>query len=161
MSKSIILYYSFEGSTKKVAKFLAKELDLPIERIKPVKDLKTKGFGKYIIGGGQVIMNKKPKLMPIEANLDDYDTVFIGSPIWAGSFVPAIKSLLESGELIGKKVAFFYCHDGGPGKAEAKIQDAVSIHNRPISTYELHRVKDGFKPLKKGVLEWAKGVQRF
>jgi flavodoxin len=46
MSKPIILFYSFEGNTKKVAEFLSKELNLPCEQIKPVKDLKSKGFSK-------------------------------------------------------------------------------------------------------------------
>lgn len=160
MSKSIILFYSFEGNTKKVAKFLSQELNLPIEQIKPVKDLKSKGFSKYPLGGGQVIMKKKPELMPIKANLDEYDTVFIGSPIWAGSFTPGIRTLLENGELRGKRVAFFYCYDGKPGKAEEKIKEGVSTYNELISAYGLMRVKDGFENLKEGAVDWAKGIDR-
>ena len=158
MSKSIILYYSFEGNTKKVAEFLSKQLNLPCKEIKPVKDLKSKGFSKYLWGGQQVIMNKKPELMPLKANLDDYDTVFIGSPIWAGSFAPGIKTLLEDGMLKGKKIAFFYCHDGGPGKAEDKIIKAVEVNNKLISSYGLARVKDNYEGLKAGVLSWGKKI---
>jgi len=158
MSKSIILYYSFEGNTKKVAEYLSQELNLSIEQIKPVKDLSSKGFSKYLLGGGQVVMKKKPELKPIKANLYEYDTIFIGSPIWAGVFTPGIRTLLENGELRGKKIAFFYCHDGGPGKAEEKIKASVSIYNEFISAYGLMRVKDNFKDLQKGLLNWAKGI---
>nr|WP_300005272.1 NAD(P)H-dependent oxidoreductase [Tissierella sp.] len=156
MSKSIILFYSFEENTKKVAEFLSKELNIPSEEIKPVKDLKSKGFSKYFWGGQQVIMNRKPDLNEIKANLDDYDTVFLGSPIWAGTFAPAIKTLLEDGILKEKKVKFFYTHDGGPGKAENKIKEAVSINNTFVSAYGLARVKDGLEPLKAGLSAWAK-----
>jgi len=155
MPKTIILYYSFEGNTKKVAEFLSQTLKLPIEQIRPVKDLQSKGFSKYLVGGGQVVMKKKPDLMPIQANLDAYDTVLIGSPIWAGSFAPGIRTLLEGGQLKGKKVAFFYCHDGGPGKAKEKIKAAVSVHNKLISAYGLVRVKDDFESLKQGLVSWA------
>ena len=158
MSKAIVLFYSLEGNTKKVATLLSKKMNVPCEEIKPKKDLKSKGFSKYLWGGQQVIMNKKPELMPLKANLDDYDTVFIGSPIWAGSFAPGIKTLLEDGMLKGKKIAFFYCHDGGPGKAEDKIIKAVEVNNKLISSYGLARVKDNYEGLKAGVLSWGKKI---
>lgn len=158
MSKSIVLFYSFEGNTKTVAEYLSKELNIPNEQIRPIKDLKSKGFSKYPIGGGQAILKKTPALMPIKANLDAYDTVFIGSPIWAGTITPGVRTLLETGILKGKKIAFFYCHDGGPGKADAKIKEAARVHNQLISSYELLRVKDNFEALKSELLTWAKGV---
>ena len=153
MSKSIILYYSYEGSTKKVAEYLSQELNIPCEGIKPVKDITAKGFSKYFWGGKQVIMKNKPELIPLESNLDEYDTVFLGSPIWAGSFAPAIKTLLEDGILKGKRVKFFYTHDGGPQRAESKIEEEVKINNTLVSIYGLSRVKDGLEPLKNGLME--------
>ena len=158
MSKKIIIFYSFEGNTKKVAEFLSKELNLVSEEIKPIKDLKSKGFSKYPIGGSQVVLKKKPELKALTIDLEEYDTIILGSPIWAGSFTPGIRTLLEDGKLKGKKIAFFYCNDGGPGKAEKKIEEAVNINNEFISSYGLARVKDDFEGLKDGVLNWAKEI---
>lgn len=159
MSKSIILFYSFEGNTKKVAAYLSKELSIPCEEVILVKDFSSKGFTKYLWGGSQVMMKKKPKLATLKANLDDYDTIYLGSPIWAGTYSPAIRTLLEDGIVKGKKVAFFYCNDGGPGKAETKIKDIVTINNELLSSYGLVKVKDNFENLKDGVLNWAKTVE--
>ncbi|KOA18696.1 flavodoxin [Clostridium homopropionicum DSM 5847] len=75
MSKILVLYYSFEGSTKKIAEIIAKNIDAKLEEVKPVNELKSKGFSKFIWGGSQVIIGKKPKLLPIGVNLDDYDTM--------------------------------------------------------------------------------------
>lgn len=158
MSKSIILFYSFEGSTKKIAEYLSEELKLPCEQVKPINELKSKGFSKYPLGGGQVIMKKKPELEPILADLNEYDTIFIGSPIWAGSFTPAIRTLLETGILKDKNIAFFYTSLGGPGKAESKIKYLVEIDNKLLSLYGLVNVKDDFEKLKLEVLEWAKNI---
>lgn len=158
MSKSIILFYSFEGSTKKVGEFLSRELNVPYEEVKPVKDLGSKGFTKYVWGGRQVIMNVKPELMPIKANLEEYDTIFIGSPIWAGSFTPTIKTLLEDGLLKNKNIAFFYTSLGAPGKAESKIKEGVNKNNNLISSYGLTNVEKDFENLKDGVLSWAKTI---
>lgn len=155
MSKSIILFYSFEGNTKKVAEYLSSQLNIPYEEIKPVKDLTSKGFSKYFWGGQQIIMKKKPELVSLKTNLNDYDTVYLGSPIWAGTFAPAIKTLLEDNILKGKRVKFFYTHDGGPGKAEMKIKEAVNKNNTLISSHGLIRVKDGLEALKNDLLKWA------
>lgn len=158
MSKSIVLFYSFEGSTKMVAQFLSKELNIPNEEIILVKDHESKGFTKYIWGGSQVVMKKKPELEKLKVNLDDYDTIFLGSPIWAGSYSPAIRTLLEDGIIKGKKIAFFYCHDGGPRKAESEIEEVVNLNNDLLSSYGLTRVKSNFETLNVGLLEWAKNI---
>lgn len=157
MSKKIILFYSFEGNTRRVAHFLSEELDIPCEEIKPIKDLSSKGFSKYLWGGTQVIMKKKPELIELKTNLDEYDTVILGTPIWAGTFSPAIKSLLED-KLKDKDIAIFYCHDGGPGKAEEKSKKAISLHNNFLSTIGLARVRDNFEDIKNVVLSWARKI---
>ncbi len=156
MAKTLILYYSFEESTHQMANYLANELNLPIERIRVIKDLKSHGFSKYIVGGGQVVMKIKPKLMPLTSNINEYEHIIIGSPIWAGSYVPAIKTLLENGQLTNKKISFFFCHDGGPNKANDKIIELVNRENQLISTYALERVSENFLNLKAGLLNWAK-----
>ena len=44
--KTLVLYYSFEGNTEYVATGLAKRLDADIQKIEPIKELKSKGFSK-------------------------------------------------------------------------------------------------------------------
>ena len=159
MSKKLILFYSYEGSTKKVAEYLSKELDIPCEQVRPIKDLKPKGITKYPIGGGQVILKRKPELMPIEEDLKGYDTILLGSPIWAGNFTPAIRTLLETGILKDKKIAFFYTSQGGPGKVERKKKEAANRNNQLISSYGLVNIAEDFEELKQGVLEWARSIE--
>lgn len=158
MSSTIILFYSFEGNTKRVAMYLAEKLNIPYEEIKLVNEFKSKGFSKFFILGSQVMMKKKPELKPLSINLAEYDTVILGSPIWAGCFTPAIRTILNNGVLNNKNIAFFYCHDGGPGRADIKIKEEVKKNNKIISTYGLTKVRDNYDILKDGVLEWAKEV---
>lgn len=158
MSRAMILFYSFEGSTKRVGEYLSRELELPYEEIKPVKDLTSNGFSKYIIGGGQVITKTKPEILSMSTDFQEYDTIFLGSPIWAGSFAPAIRTILEDGTLKNKNIAFFYTSLGGPGKAPRKIENQVNINNKLISSYGIVNVKDEFNNLKDELLNWAKTI---
>jgi flavodoxin len=131
--KTLILYYSFEGNTKFIADAISETLNAPILRIHPTKDLTSTGFSKYVWGGGQVVMGIKPKLEPMEIDLNDFDVIFLGTPIWAGTYAPPIKTLLEDGVIKNKRVFFFYTHEGGAQNAVQRAETGISKYNQYIA----------------------------
>lgn len=155
MSNTVVLYYSLEGTTKKVAEYIARQIGADIAEVKPLKEIKAKGFLKYVLGGGQVIWKKKPALKPLTVNLEDYDTVLLGTPIWAGTLTPPILSLLERGYLKNKKIAYFYCHKGGADQAVEKAQALIEKHNAFISAFSCANVVENWENLQERVLAWA------
>ncbi len=155
MKKAIVLYYSFEGSTKKVAKYLAEHLDIDIHEIKPVKEIPTKSFIKYIWGGGQVVMKSKPAIEELKLSLDDYDMIFLGTPIWAGTFAPPIHSLLEKKFMANKSIAYFYCHEGGASRAENAAKVAIEKNNQYLGAFGCLNIKKNFESIKVDLLAWA------
>ena len=60
MSKAIILCYSFEGYTLKMANYIKEALDIDLIEVKPLDELQTRGFYKYVWGGRQVVSKKNP-----------------------------------------------------------------------------------------------------
>ncbi|HKK95614.1 MAG TPA: hypothetical protein VJ916_04810 [Anaerovoracaceae bacterium] len=156
MGKTLILYYSYEGSTETVAKHLADKLDSDIEKINPVKEMKSKGFAKYIWGGGQVTMKKKPEIEPIKSNLELYDLVLVGSPIWAGTMTPPIYTLFEDGIIKGKKIGYFYCSAGGAGKASDRAKISIDKYNSLVSSCHLIKVYNNHEKANYEALNWAK-----
>lgn len=129
MDKVLVVFYSYEGSTRKVAKLIARHLKADMLEIKPRVEMTSKGFSKFVWGGSQVVMGIKPKLLPLDKNIDDYDVIFLGSPIWAGTFSPPVKTVLESDYINNKKVVYFYSHDGGHSKAIDRAKVAIDKHN--------------------------------
>ncbi|HBF64511.1 MAG TPA: flavodoxin, partial [Clostridium sp.] len=59
--------------------------------LKTSKQYPTEGFGKFFWGGKSVLFGEKPQIINERIDLSKYDTVVIGTPIWAGSFAPPIK----------------------------------------------------------------------
>jgi flavodoxin len=131
--KALVLYYSYEGNTEFIADAISEAINAPVIRIHPTKDLTSTGFGKYVWGGGQVVMGIKPKLEPIGIDLNEFDVIFLGSPIWAGTYTPPIKSLLEDKFLIDKEVFYFYTHQGGAQNAESRAEKVISKSNHFVS----------------------------
>ena len=158
MNKKLVLYYSLEGHTKKVAEIIASNIDADIYEIKPENEIKSKGFSKYLWGGSQVIMAKKPKIMNIEIELEKYDEIFLGTPIWAWNFAPPIRTLLEDGYLKNKKISYFYTHGGGPKKAEEKGIEEINKNNIFISAIGIFDkdIRENYEIVLKKIKEWIK-----
>ena len=144
MSKILVAYYSFEGTTEIIAEAIARITQADLLSIKPVNELKSKGFSKYFWGGSQVFMKKTPDLIDFELDLSQYDQIFVGSPIWAGTYAPPIKSFLKNSLLVNKKIYFFYTHDGGPGKVEKLAKQAIGSRNTYGGSQGFLNVKKNF-----------------
>jgi len=152
-----VVFYSFEGNTKYVAEVLANHIGAKLIELKPENDLVSKGFSKYIWGGKQVVFGNMPRLLDFTEDLEQYDLIFIGSPIWAGKYAPAIKTVLETPLFHRKKVAYFYTHEGGAGKIE-RTEKVINKENHLVSSYSLINVMKRHGEFEKDLLAWADEV---
>lgn len=85
---TLIVYFSLDGNTKFIAEKIAETINADIIELKTNKKYPTEGFGKYFWGGKSVIFGEKPKLTNNNIDLNLYDAIIIGTPVWAGSFTP-------------------------------------------------------------------------
>jgi flavodoxin len=125
MMKILIVYYSLTGNTKLIADAIKEELNADILALKPTKELKPESGMKYMWGGAQAIMKRKPQLEEITVDPLSYDLIFLGSPIWAWTYSPPMRSFLTTHNLSGKKVALWTCHAGEGIKSMIKFQKAM------------------------------------
>jgi len=115
--KTLIIFYSFEGSTRFVSDAIAQEIKADILELKVRDEIKTKGFMKYFWGGRQVFQKKSPELLPFDRDPDSYELIFIGTPVWAFTYAPALRTFFNKIKLKDKKIALFCCHEIGQAKA--------------------------------------------
>ena len=112
--KVLVLYYSQTATTKAVAEEIANRLGADIEEIVPVKPYEG-SFQETIARSMQErAEGVVPEIQPLNANLADYDIVFLGYPIWFGTYAPPIAGFLAQADLSGKKVVPF-CTFGSGG----------------------------------------------
>ena len=124
-----IVYYSMSGNTKYVANKIAERIEADIIRIDPVKAYPDKGAKKFIWGGKSAVMGEKPALHPYEFNVEKYDRIILGTPVWASNFAPLIRTFIkENPNIHGKKLAVFTCFSGGGAdKAIEKMKKYIGI----------------------------------
>ena len=128
--KTAIVYYSMGGNTQSVAEEIAKRTGADLIRLEPVKAFPDKGFKKFFWGGKSSVMKERPELSPYEFDAEKYDEVVIGTPVWAGSFTPPIRSFVAANApaLRDKRLAVFVCFSGGGAeKAIEKLKKFIGI----------------------------------
>lgn len=111
--KSLVVFYSLEGNTKLIANTISEKINADILELKPKKKYYDTGFKKYFFGVKSVIFKEKPKLLPYDIKIDEYDNIFIGTPIWAGTYAPPYNTFLNKENISNKNIYLFACHKGG------------------------------------------------
>ena len=127
--KTLIVFYSFEGNTRFIAQEIQKITNADLLELKPKKDLKSKGFMKYFWGGKSVVQKQTPDLVEFENNINDYDLVFIGSPVWVGDFVPALRTFFKNYKLNNKKIILFACYGGAESQVFENMKKEIGENN--------------------------------
>ena len=124
--KTLIVYYSYEGNCASiVGKIKAALPDADTLRLSTNDDAARSGFAKYVWGGKQVFCGKTPALKPYTVDASAYELIIIGTPVWAWSCAPAMRSFLEGTKIEGKRIALFCCHGGGKGKTLEKLKKTL------------------------------------
>ena len=119
--KVLVLYYSQTSNTKAVAEEIATRLGADIEEIVPV--MPYDGDFKATIERCMQEREQEviPEIQPIAADLAQYDVVFIGYPVWFGTYAPPVAAFLDNVDLSGKKVVPFCTF--GSGGLESSVND--------------------------------------
>lgn len=103
--KTLIVFYSRTGTTKKVADFLAEKLGTDLEEIKEEKS--RGGVMGYLRSGREAMKKDIPKILGSAKNPAQYGLVLIGTPVWAGTMASPIRTYLEQNKDKFTKLAFF------------------------------------------------------
>ena len=118
-TKSVIVYFSQTGTTKKLAGALKQAVNADEIELKLVNAYPSTYDSTIAMVGAQRESKQWPELSNAKLDLAKYDTVYLGYPIMFGSFAPPIYTFLDSNDLSGKVVVPFCTYGSGGRKASA------------------------------------------
>lgn len=131
MAKSLVAYFSASGVTKKAAEVLAKAAGADLHEIKPAvpyTDADLNWMNKKSRSSVEMAdPSSRPEIANKVENMAQYDTVFVGFPIWWYVAPTIINTFLEQYDFSGKKIILFATSGGsGFGKTVAALKGSVS-----------------------------------
>lgn len=104
----LVAYFSYSGTTKGVAGALSEKTGADLFEIAPRDDYSN----VYLQSNSEIRRNARPALSGTVENMDAYDIVFVGYPVWWHATPAPVNTFLESYDLTGKLVIPF-CTSGG------------------------------------------------
>ena len=131
MAKKLIAYFSASGVTAKVANMLADAVGSDIHEIRP-KVPYTKEDLNWMNkkSRSSIEMNNKsirPEIAECNVQIDDYDVIFLGFPIWWYVAPTIINTFLEKYDFSKKKIILFATSGGSKfGKTVEELKVSVS-----------------------------------
>lgn len=140
----ILVYYSYEGNTEELVSGMKQVIKADVLKLEVENEKKTKSLFRFVWGGKEVYMTKKPKLKKYDIDLDKYDNIIIGSPCWFGSYAPAINTFLSENVIQNKNIYLLVC-DGGNFRNTWKNYEEVLKGNNIVSRLDI------VYPVKKGI----------
>ncbi len=125
-AKTLVVYYSYTNNVEKVIDNLSNQIECDIVEIEPVEKGLDYAANNYAIGSALISAIRSnpdrassyPEIDPVDVNLDEYDVIIIGAPLWWSQMAAPLQTFLFNN---GKKMA---------GK---KIGLIVSSHSSGIS----------------------------
>jgi flavodoxin len=113
--RSVIVYYSYSGNTRKVAHLLSEELKqkggVEIKELRPADESRN-----FFLQCRRAIKHVRAKLEPADFDLGAYDLICIGTPVWAFGPAPAVNTwLAECRGIHGKNIVLFTTYGSGTG----------------------------------------------
>jgi hypothetical protein len=126
--KVLVLYYSQTGATKSVAEEIQRQLgnDADIAAIEAVEPYPADYDSTIKRWRAEVDSCIVPEIKPLTVNLDDYSTIFLGFPIWGGTYALPIATFVKENKLEGKTVVPFATFgSGGIGSATRNLAEAL------------------------------------
>lgn len=128
--KILVLYYSQTSNTKAVAEEIAKKLDADLEEIVAMNPYDGDFKATIERSAQEREQGITPEINPIKANIAEYDIIFLGFPVWFGTYAPPVATFLNEVDLSGKTIVPFCTF--GSGGLETSMGDIAQAEPNAI-----------------------------
>ena len=156
MSRKLVAYFSASGVTAKVAEKLSEAIGADLYAIEPEVPYTKADLDWMDKKSRSTIEMNNPASRPAIAgkrdNMNDYDTVFVGFPIWWYVAPTIINTFLEAYDFSGKKIVLF-ATSGGSGFGNTVKELQPSAPDAVITEGSLLN-----RGTKKEISEWVKSL---
>ena len=152
--KSLVLFYSWSGNTRRIAQIIAEKTGADLRELQSETPY-SQNYNAVLSQAKQEIQQKQyPALRPIDMDWNAYDVVYLGTPNWWSSIAPPVSSFLHEVMLTDKTIIPFCTHGGG---GEGHIAHDMRSYCIGCDVLPLLSIQgDGGKRAEAQVEQWLK-----
>ncbi|GMA47575.1 flavodoxin [Tetragenococcus muriaticus] len=153
---AVVVYYSLTENTEEVAQEIQEQAEVDIYEIQPVEPYPT-SYGEVAgLVREQQENDEFPDLEELDIDLDQYDTIFVGSPTWHGYISQPVQRWLMDTDLEDKNIAPFFTSGSQPIEdPQSDLQELIP--NTNISD-ELSMADSPRDDIEESVNQWLNSL---
>ena len=114
--KTLIVYFSLTGNTKRICSALQKNMDAEMEALLPQR--RDGQLGARMFGVFAASRRMERLIYPLKEDVSAFDRIVLATPVWAGHLPPPVVTFLRCYDLRNKPVYLLLTHGGNPAKVE-------------------------------------------
>ena len=160
MKKILVSYFSASGVTARVAQKLSQAIDGDLHEIIPAQPYSQADLNwtNPQSRSSQEMKNKayRPAIQNEVKNIDDYDVIFIGFPIWWYVAPTIINTFLEQYDLSGKTIIPFSSHGGSGWSGTVDDIAGMEPNATMVNGYSISR--SSVAGSEEGILQWLERI---
>ena len=159
--KTIVIYYGYGSHTKMIAEKIKDELNCDILKITP-KVPYSDDYGTVVDETEDNLQSKKtPEIENININLEDYDKIILGTPVWWYTITPPIRTFLKNYDLSGKVVIPFATNAGWLGSTFKEIKELCNgnIKNEISIQFTTDHTENKLVTSNKEIKDWINKIK--
>jgi len=146
------------GNTHKVAQEIARQTNGTLFEIEPVKPYPDAYKACKDVAEEEFKNNARPKIKGYVEDMEEYDTIYLGFPIWWGDAPMPVYTFLEKYNFNGKQIYPFATHEGSVmGHSESALKKALpkSTVHKGLAIYG-HTAQKDVRFVENAVKNWLK-----
>ena len=155
--KILVIYFSETGNTQKLAKLISDKVGGDFVRIETEK-VYPEDYDELVDDAKkEKDNNDRPKLKELNINLENYDTIFVGYPIWWYQMPMAMYTFFDTYDFANKTIIPFNTHEGSGSSGtyediqklepKAKVLKGLPIRGGDMTSDQSNKVDNWLKKL--------------
>lgn len=155
-SRVLVVYFSETGNTQRLAKLISDEVGGDFRRIETVKSYPT-GEALFDYTKNERDEDARPELKDLNINMDDYDVIFVGYPIWWYTLPMPLYTFFDTYDFSGKTIIPFNTHEGSSDggtystikgwEPNATVLDGLAIRGADMKSDQKAKIRNWLKGL--------------
>lgn len=155
--KKAVFFYSWKGFTRKVAEVIAEKMSAELIEIREAKE--RKGISGFLGGILEAIRKKHINIVFPMQKPEEYDIVFLMTPIWAGNPSPAIRTFVEKTNWADKKTVVVVTQGASGNSYTEKIKLFMENNQANVLSGIYFRDKTPEDAIREKIDELKRGIK--
>lgn len=161
MDKIIVVYYGYGIHTKMIAEKIKEKLNCNILVLKPVVPFSTDYQQVVYDYQNNESEKETPEIEEINVNLDAYDKIILGTPVWWYTINPVVRTFLKKYDLSGKTIIPFATNAGWLGRTFKEIKELCpnsKVENEKSILFTEDHTENKLVTSEKEIEEWIDSI---